>query len=64
MRSHKKFGPDSFSLCDVYWIQTNRQTPRQAKYIHIEKKIPFLVINKIEVCLSKIRLNILRNYRN
>ena len=39
MTSHKKFGPDRFSHFDVYWIQTDRQTPRQAKiiyrYIHI-----------------------------
>ena len=27
--SHKKFGPDRFSRFDVYWIQTDRQTPRQ-----------------------------------
>ena len=27
--SHKKFGPDRFSRFDVYWIQTNRQTPKQ-----------------------------------
>ena len=33
VRSHKKFGPDWFSRFDVYWIQTNRQTDRQAKFI-------------------------------
>ena len=32
--SHKKFGPDRFSRFDVYWIQTNRQTDRQAKFIY------------------------------
>ena len=32
--SHKKFGPDRFSRFDVYWIQTNRQTDRQAKLIY------------------------------
>ena len=36
--SHKKFGPDRFSRFDVYWIQTDRQTPkqtyRQAKFIY------------------------------
>ena len=32
--SHKKFGPDRVSRFDVYWIQTNRQTPRQAKFIY------------------------------
>ena len=25
---HKKFGPDRFSRFDVYWIQTNKQTPK------------------------------------
>ena len=30
VRSLKKFGPDRFSRCDVYWIQTNRQ----AKFIY------------------------------
>jgi len=28
MRSHTKFGPDRFSRFDVYWIQTNKQTPK------------------------------------
>ena len=36
--SHKKFGPDRFSRFDVYWIQTNKQTPkhpdRKAKFIY------------------------------
>ena len=32
--SHKKFGPDRFSRFDVYWIQTNKQTPIQAKFIY------------------------------
>ena len=32
--SHKKFGPDRFSRFDVYWIQTNKQTNRQAKFIY------------------------------
>ena len=27
--SHKKCGPDRFSRFDVYWIQTNKQTPKQ-----------------------------------
>ena len=38
MRFHKKFGHDRFSRFDVYWIQTdrqtNKQTPRQAKFIY------------------------------
>jgi len=33
VRSHIKFGPDRFSCFDVYWIQTDKQTDRQAKYI-------------------------------
>ena len=33
VRSHKKTGPNQFSRFDVYWIQTNTQTDRQAKYI-------------------------------
>ena len=27
-----KFWPDRFSRFDVYWIQTNRKTNRQAKF--------------------------------
>ena len=38
-RSHKKFGPDRFSRFDVYWIQTNKQTDTQAKFIWILWKI-------------------------
>ena len=50
--SHKKFGPDRFSLFDVYWIQTNkqtnRQTDRQAKFIYryIDTGCPILHISK------------------
>ena len=25
---HQKFGPDRFSRFDVYWVQTNIQTPK------------------------------------
>ena len=32
--SQQKFGPDRFSRFDVYWIQTDRQTNRQAKFIY------------------------------
>ena len=39
VRTHTKFGPHRFSSFDVYWIQTdwqtNKQTPRQAKYIYV-----------------------------
>ena len=35
VRSHTKFGPDRFTLFDVYWIQTDRQTDKQSIYIDI-----------------------------
>ena len=35
VRSHTKFGPDRFSRFDVYLIQTDRQTDRQAKYTYL-----------------------------
>ena len=42
MRSHTKFEPDRFSLFDVYWIQTNKQTPRLPKYMYrCERKRKF-----------------------
>ena len=31
----KKFGPDRFSRFEVYWIQTNKQTPKPNLYINI-----------------------------
>ena len=34
LRPHTKFGPDRLSRFDVYWIQTNKQTDRQAKFIY------------------------------
>ena len=33
--SHNKFGPDRFSLFDVYWIQTNKQTNRQTDMLNL-----------------------------
>ena len=33
--THKNYGPDRFSRFDVYWIQTNKQTPRQTSQIYI-----------------------------
>ena len=42
VRSHTNFGPDRLSRFDVYQLQTNKQTDRQAKYIYRcmwEKKI-------------------------
>ena len=47
--SHKKFGPDRFSRFDVYWIQTNGQTDRQAKFIY-RRNFEFLTK---EICSSK-----------
>ena len=35
MRSHTKFEPDRFSLFDVYWIQTNKQTDKPNLYIDV-----------------------------
>ena len=34
-----KFGPDRFSRFDVYWIQTNKQTPKQTNK-HPNRQIP------------------------
>ena len=31
---HNIFGPDQFNRYDVYLIQTDSQTPRQAKHIY------------------------------
>ena len=35
--------PDRFSRFDAYWVQTNKQTPRQTSkvYIFIKKKLAF-----------------------
>ena len=30
----QKFKPDRFSRFDVYWIQTDRQTPKQARKVY------------------------------
>ena len=38
VRSHTKFVPDRFSRCDVYWIQTNKQTDRQTSKVYIKMK--------------------------
>ena len=45
--SHKKFGPDRFSRFDVYWIQTNKQTPKQT-----DRQAKFIYRRKITVGLS------------
>ena len=39
--SHKKFGPDRFSRFDVYWIQTDRKTDRQAKFMYRLRLLSF-----------------------
>ena len=51
VRSHIKFKPDRFSRFDVYWIQTNRQTDRQDKFIN-RYRINLLVITKTEFFLQ------------
>ena len=61
---HKKFGPDRFSRFDVYWIhtdrQTNRQTPRQAKFIYrsYENEFCFGLLIKREsgFCLENVTM--------
>jgi len=35
LRYHTKFGPDQLSRFDIYWIKTDKQTNRLAKYIYI-----------------------------
>ena len=49
--SYTKFGPDRFSRFDVYWIQTDRQTDRQAKRIfRCNKSIYELIfVNALEL---------------
>ena len=47
--SHKKFGPDRFSRFDVYWIQTNKQTNRKAKFIY---RLLLLLLLSFETCLE------------
>ena len=43
--SYKKFGPDRFSRFDVYWIQTNKQTPKHPEkpnlYIDVDQQTDF-----------------------
>ena len=57
-RSHKKCVPNRFSHFDVYWIQTEKQTPRQAKCIYrLPSKKNFMYTSSINlkslfVCLS------------
>ena len=47
--SHKKFRPDRFSRFDVYWVQTNKQTPKQTDkpnlYIDKMKYFPTDIFN-------------------
>ena len=53
MMSHKKFGPDRFSRFDVYWIQTDKQTDRQAKFIYRLQQYFLTVVSKGVCCLKK-----------
>jgi len=39
--SHKKVGPDRFSRFDVYWIQTNKQTPKQTDKPNLYEDLDF-----------------------
>ena len=47
-RSHTKFGPDRFSRFDVYWIQTDKQTPKQTDkpnlYIDVHCTAAFMLL--------------------
>jgi len=47
--SHKKFGPDRFSRFDVYWIQTDKQTDSQAKFIYRWKKASFPRLKSVKL---------------
>ena len=42
--SHKKCGPDRFSRFDVYWIQTNKQTPKQTDKPNLYIDLQLLLI--------------------
>ena len=52
--SHKKFGPDRFSRFDVYWIQTNKQTNKQADKpnLYIYRRIKFRIRQSRSSCAS------------
>ena len=45
--SHKKFGPDRLSRFDVYWIQTNKQTP-----IQTDSQVKFIYRFKISLAVD------------
>ena len=53
-----KFGPDRFSRFDVYWIQTDRQTLKQAKNIEelalegASRPSSKLIVNMFSLCTS------------
>ena len=50
----QKIGPDRFSRFDFYWIQTDRQTDRQAKFIYrcclAWYLLIYLYIYKVVIC--------------
>ena len=52
VRSHPKFGTDWFSRFDVHWIQTEKKTERQTKYIFIIKNgvLYLLILQLKDVC--------------
>ena len=35
VRSHTKFRPDRFSRFDVFWIRTDKHTPKQTRKLYI-----------------------------
>ena len=47
----QKIGPHRFSCFDVSWLQTNKQTPRQAKYIYRIEYTYFTTLTKTCFCL-------------
>ena len=70
VRSNTKFGPNKFSRFDVFRLQTNKQTPKQAKYIWYRRRVCGLLktnntgvrLNLIIYEILKLWLVFLRNY--
>ena len=50
----QKFGPDRFSRFDAYWIQKNKQTDRQAKFIN---RFNFQNTEIVKIIRNKKKLN-------
>jgi len=61
IRSNKKFGLDRFSCFDVNWMQTNKQTDRQAQHAYIYMKkafatyLPNIVRTSVLMSFQKMR---------